>query len=394
MAGRGDSPEKRIQPAYHFWWFYAADGWPPPNWRWADIRSDGKRAREKGNCMAIQKRQAKQSSVRISRRKPVLVGSGEYTYEWIEPWATLPPGRKFGNTHAVQETADGRIIIHHAGQDSTAIFDARGQFIEAWGGATYAGTGHGMDLRREHGAEVLYLAPTSLHKVVKTDLRGHVLLTLEYPQAARDRSGQPCYAGPEEYVPTFTAFAPNGDFYITDGYGQGWVHRYDAEGRYVQSFGGKGEGPDQTNCPHGIFCDTRRPERPMIVVADRGHHRLQYFTLDGKLDHLVTNDTPAQNEDDTGRLRLPCHFSVRNGLLLIPDLRGRVTILDRDNQVVAHLGDNPNAAQRANNGVPAADLTPGHFCCPHGATWDHEGNIYVAEWLPYGRVTKLRHVGG
>ena len=39
-----------------------------------------------------------------------------------------------------------------------------------------------------------------------------------------------------------------------------------------------------------------------------------------------------------------------------------------------------------------ADTTPGQFCCPHGATWDSHGNIYVAEWLPYGRVTKLRRL--
>ena len=44
--------------------------------------------------------------------KPVLIGSGEHTYEWIDRWAKLPAGMSFGNTHAVQETADGRIVIH------------------------------------------------------------------------------------------------------------------------------------------------------------------------------------------------------------------------------------------------------------------------------------------
>ena len=325
--------------------------------------------------------------------KPVLIGSGEHTYEWIDRWAKLPAGMSFGNTHAVQETADGRIVIHHTGHDSTAIFDATGKFIEAWGGATYLGHGHGMDLRLENGHETLYLAPTGLHKVVKTDLKGNVLMTLEYPRLARDKSGNACYTNSDSYVPTFTAFSPNGDFYITDGYGLGWIHRYDIQGNYIQSFGGRGEAPDQTHGPHGICCDTRRPDRPMIVVADREHHRLQYFTLDGRLDHLVANDTPRQNSDGTGKLRQPCHFSQREELLLIPDLQGRVTILDKNNAVVVHLGDNPNIAQRANNGVPPGDLIPGHFCCPHGATWDHEGNIYVVEWLPYGRVTKLRCVG-
>ena len=94
----------------------------------------------------------------------------------------------------------------------------------------------------------------------------------------------------------------------------------------------------------------------------------------------------------TGKLRRPCHFSQRGTESWSPDLRGRVTILDKDNKVVAQLGDNPNVSQRANNGVKLADTTPGHFCCPHGATWDPHGNIYVAEWLPYGRLTKLRHI--
>ena len=65
---------------------------------------------------------------------------------------------------------------------------------------------------------------------------------------------------------------------------------------------------------------------------------------------------------------------------------------EKVNNAIAQLGDNPNAGQRANNGVKKEALVPGAFCCPHGATWDHNGNIYVAEWLPYGRVTKLRHV--
>ena len=101
----------------------------------------------------------------------------------------------------------------------------------------------------------------------------------------------------------------------------------------------------------------------MIVVADREHHRLQYFTLDGKLDHLVTNEKSHENDDD-GKLRRPCHFSQRGSEMLIPDLRGRVTILDKDNNVVAQLGDNPNVGQRANNGVPKDQTVPGAFLLP------------------------------
>lgn len=345
-----------------------------------------------------------------SGTKPLIVGSGDHTYEWQDNWAKLPDGKKFGNTHAVCEVEDGRIFIHNTSStgDATAIFDPNGKFIGSWG-KEFAGGAHGMDLRKENGTEYLYLAPTGMHKAFKTTLTGEVVLTLDYPKDAKNDKGELCYHEAEAkgkdgkttkktaeagYVPTFTAFGPNGDFYITDGYGLGYIHRYNIKGEYVSTFGGKGDADNKTACPHGIYCDTRDPNKPMIVVADREHHRLQYFTLDGKLDHLVTNQTPDEKtgKSDDGMLRRPCHFSQRGTEMVIPDLRGRVTVLDKDNKAIVQLGDNPNAAQRANNRVPVADTKPGFFCTPHGATFDRAGNIYVAEWLPYGRVTKLKKV--
>ena len=94
----------------------------------------------------------------------------------------------------------------------------------------------------------------------------------------------------------------------------------------------------------------------------------------------------------TDELRDPCHFDQHGSDILIPDLKGRVTIFDKENKLVTHLGDNPVAKYRRNNRTPREALVPGDFCTPHGAIWDRAGNIYVAEWLPYGRVTKLRRV--
>jgi hypothetical protein len=312
--------------------------------------------------------------------KAKVYGTGAHTYEVVDEWAKRPENEAFGDTHMVQEVADGRIFVHHTGPKSVHVYDPDGKFMTAWG-EDMAGAAHGMDLRKEGNEEFLYFAPTGQHRVVKTNLKGEKVLEIPYPKDAKDAAGNPCYNGPDRYVPTFIAFAPNGDFYVTDGYGSFFVHRYNIKGEYQSTFGGPGSGEGQLQVPHGIWCDTRDANNPTILVADRSNVRLQWFTLDGKFLKIMKEE-----------LRHPCHFDQQGTDILVPDLHGRVSIFDKDNKLVTHLGDNPDAAKRGNHGVPKDQLTPGDFCTPHGAIWDKAGNIYVAEWLPYGRVTKLRKV--
>ncbi len=312
--------------------------------------------------------------------KAKVYGKDAHTYEVVDEWAKRPENEAFGDTHMVQEVADGRIFVHHTGPKSVHVYDPDGKFMTAWG-EDMAGAAHGMDLRKEGDEEFLYFAPTSQHRVVKTNLKGEKVFELGVPKDAKDAKGNPCYPDPNKFVPTFIAFAPEGDFYVTDGYGSNFVHRYNIKGEYQSTFGGTGKDEGQLACPHGIYCDTRDAANPTILVADRSNHRLQWFTLDGK--HLKTV---------TEELRDPCHFDQQGTDILIPDLNGRVTIFDKDNKLITHLGDNPDPAKRRNHGVKKQDLTPGDFVTPHGAIWDKAGNIYVAEWLPYGRVTKLRRV--
>jgi hypothetical protein len=78
--------------------------------------------------------------------------------------------------------------------------------------------------------------------------------------------------------------------------------------------------------------------------------------------------------------------------LLVADLAGRVTILGKDNKLVTHLGDQPDPAKRAQNGIPREQWKDGEFISPHSARWDAEGNLYVEDWLAQGRVSKLKRV--
>jgi hypothetical protein len=163
---------------------------------------------------------------------------------------------------------------------------------------------------------------------------------------------------------------------VADGYGKSFIHQYDKRARYIRSFGGKGKEPGQTDCPHGLMVDTRST-KPSLVVADRSNRRLQYFTLDGKHAGFVTDE-----------LRAPCHFHTRDKIMVIPDLESRVTLFDQNNKLIAHLGDGGSYAGIRDK--PRDQFIPGKFVAPHSAYFDHDGNIFIVEWVEVGRVTKLR----
>src|SRR4051812_15811094 len=323
-------------------------------------------------------------------------GSGAYPYEAIHAWGTLPATIRWGNTHGVVEDSQRRIYVHHTVHatsdipDTIVVFDREGRFIRSWG-REFRGVAHGLQLRREGRDEFLYLTvnaanprltpqPEMQAVVVKATLSGEIVWKIQGPPDVAAYKDPNPDGSPKRYNPTNLAIAPNGDIYVGDGYGSYYVNHYNSRGEYLRTFGGKGSAAGQVNEPHGIWVDTRGVT-PLLVVADRRNNRLQRFTLDG--GHV----------DFVAGFRLPCHFDERQGLVVIPDLHGRVTLMDRGNALVAQLGD--SNAPEWNNPLrtqPRDRFVPGQFICPHGACFDADGNIFVVEWVEVGRVTKLRKV--
>jgi hypothetical protein len=310
--------------------------------------------------------------------EPLLTGSGDHQYRVEHDWLKPPSGYAWGDTHGLAQDSAGRIYVSHTvhssseRKDAILVFHRDGTFFTSWG-ERFAGGGHGLDVRAEGSEEFLYHCDVNRRRLAKTKLDGTLLWEVGAPTQAK--LGQTnCYANENEWNPTNVAFAPDGDLFVGDGYGKSFLHRFSKDGEWKATIAGPGAEKGQVSCPHGLWLDSRGSE-PTLAVADRANRRIQYFSLDGAHIRFVT-----------AGMRQPCHFKTRGELLLVPDLSSVVTILDKDNQVVAHLGDGDPTNLRD---APRERFIPGKFVHPHTAIWLDDGSILVAEWVPIGRITRL-----
>jgi hypothetical protein len=317
-----------------------------------------------------------------SGTKNPIIGDGDYRYECIHNWGELPRHIRWETTHGVTIDDDGLIYIKHQGlnraaMDTIVVFDPKGKFVRSFGKGYYPG-GHGIDIRKEDGEQFLYLCDIAHNQVIKTNLKGEEVWKFGTPKEPG------VYKNGKIFKPTNVAFAPDGGFYVGDGYGSHFIHQYDKNAKWVRTWGGEGTAPGKMRTPHGLWLDDRKGRTPSLVVADRANARLQYFTLDGKFISFVNG------------LLFPAHFDIRDDVLLVPDLHARVSLFDKDNKPIVHLGDDPEWRKKVLAGFKVRrqpeEWLPGKFVHPHDACFDRDGNIFVVEWVEPGRVTLLRRV--
>jgi len=315
--------------------------------------------------------------------KNAVIGKGEHRYECNQNWGELPASLQWQTTHNVAVDASGVVYITHQGygknvMDTVAIFDDKGKFVRSFGREWHGG-GHGLDIRKEGGEEFIYLSHMSENgPVVKTNLKGEVVWKKETPPEPG------VYNEKAHYRPTNVAFLPDGGFYVADGYGSNYIHQYDAKAKWVRTFGGTGIDAGKMQTPHGLWLDDRPGRKPSLIVADRANARLQYFTLDGKHMGFVHD------------VLFPAHFDIRGDVLLVPDLHARVSLFDKDNAPIVHLGDDLAWRKKVLDGFKVRaqpkEWQPGKFIHPHDACFDKDGNIFVVEWVHTGRVSLLKRV--
>ncbi len=284
-------------------------------------------------------------------------------YEVVSGWPALPEGSTLGLCAGVGVDSHGDVFVFHRNErvwstpfpeepiaaPTVAVIDGRtGKLLAEWGAGEFI-MPHGLTLDSEDN---VWLTDVGRHQVFKFTHDGRRLLTL-------GERGRPGADQSHFNLPTDVAVLPDGSFYVSDGYRNTRVVKFDAAGRYEFEWGGRGAEPGKFNLPHGIAVDGRG----RVLVCDRSNARLQVFDARGK--YLAEWKGPAIGRPYGVSVAADGHvFLIDGGEQKQPD-HGKAVELDADGTVVDSFGAHGSEA--------------GQFRTGHDIAVARDGSVYVAE---------------
>ena len=239
------------------------------------------------------------NAIRLGSNAPNL--GYQEVHDWPAPLlnaAGTPAPWNFIQVSGVAVAANGHILVLHRGAHPLLEFESSGKLVKAWDNiqfsegkvaaiapkdrtpghssysAVYGAAGcdscgaHSVRVDPEHNIWVIDAPGLMIYKM---DPQGKILMTL----------GQKGVAGTGHNnfnLPTDVGFAPNGDLYVTDGYGGARVVKFTHDGKYLLEWGSRGKGPGQFELPHNVVVDTQG----RVYVTDRENRRIEVFDANGK----------------------------------------------------------------------------------------------------------------
>ncbi len=274
-------------------------------------------------------------------------------YEVVKDWAQLPQGWNFGECSGVAVDKHDNVWVYNRGPHPVIELDRNGNMLQSWGEGTVVST-HGIRVDPEGN---VWGVDVKGHVIIKYSPSGRVLMILG------NRQGVPGKDDSKDAFnqPTNIAFAPNGDFFISDGYVNSRVIKFNKEGEYLMHWGRHGTGDGEFNLVHDVVLD----KTGRVYVADRTNQRVQVFDSNG---HFLAKWT------DIGAPWGLDYVASENAIYMCDGLNNRVVKLNTDGQILGVLG--------------SYGKTPGKFDFAHSIGVDSTGAIYVAE-IKNWRVQKF-----
>src|SRR5881396_1487602 len=268
------------------------------------------------------------------------------SYKAVAAWEKLPAGYTHPDVAAVAVDSKDRVFLFCRAEHPVMIYERDGRFVGRWGEGVFTMRTHGITIGPDNS---VYCTDDAGHSVRKFTPDGTLLLTLG------DNAGKPSesgYNGSDLTTvargaspfnrPTNLAVAPNGDLYVSDGYGNARVHHFSSGGELRRSWGEPGTGPGQFMIPHGIAVH----EDGRVFVCDRENDRIQIFSPDGEfLAEWTDVQRPTKLVFDHRGIAIVGELTWREGLRsfrngpIARHLPSRVAMFDASGVVLARLGD-------------------------------------------------------
>ncbi len=271
----------------------------------------------------------------------------------VADWAQLPKGWNFGECSGVAIDKDDNVWVFNRGAHPVIEFDKSGKLLQAWTEVPVTAA-HGLRVDREGN---IWTVDVAAHRVLKFTPGGHLLMMIGQV------GGGPGTNDTKDGFnrPTNLAFAPNGDFFVSDGYVNSRVVRYNKDGEYITHWGQKGTGDGEFNLVHDVALDSQG----RVYVADRNNQRIQIFDQNGTFLGKWTDVGAPWGLDYVAR---------ENAIYMCDGVNNRIVKLNLDGQILGVLS--------------SYGKVQGKLDFPHSIAVDSTGAIYVAE-IKNWRVQKF-----
>ena len=202
-------------------------------------------------------------------------------YNVVHGWPRLPDGFVLGQVAGVEVDSHGHVFVFHRsdrvwlteipsnpilGKTILSIDSETGEILSAWGDSMFV-IPHGLSIDKEDN---IWVTDVGLHQVFKFSHDGELLLTVGEKRV-------PGLDGQHFNGPTDVAITTEGEFYVSDGYGNSRIAKFTADGQFLFDWGKKGNKVGEFDTPHG----TALGSNGFIYIADRGNSRIQVFDANG-----------------------------------------------------------------------------------------------------------------
>ena len=304
----------------------------------------------------------------------------EIPFDSAPNFLKLPPNLYLGEGIGVATNSKGNIFVYTRSQETRLFeFDQTGKYVREIGEGLYGFVfAHAV---RIDAQDNIWAVDEGSNMVIKFNPQGRVIMTMgRRPESAEGIHATPGRGAPEPVAgkytfdrPTDVAFDADGNIFVSDGYGNSRVAKYDKNGRFIASIGTKGSQPGQFNLPHSITTDAKGN----VYVADRTNRRIQVLSND------LTYKTSYENvgapwavciSPGPHQYLYSSNSNPDSGIAEIADVTGEIYKMELDGTIVGKFGKSGKAL--------------GDFSTVHEIDCRNENDLLVSEITAW-RVQKL-----